>query len=79
MASNDGSTVPDTDVDIVLRAYAATPHPREDKIVIVHHVPGRCLDGSADEATVADVFTLRDGHVVKTLAYADPSEALRDV
>jgi ketosteroid isomerase-like protein len=54
----------------------ATPHRRGDKIVIVHHVHGRLVDGGAQDVTVADVFTVRDGLVVRMTAYADPAEAL---
>lgn len=46
-----------------------------DDIVIVHHVYGRLADGSPHDVTVADVFTLRDGLVVRMQAYADPAEA----
>lgn len=53
-----------------------TPHRRGDDIVIVHRVHGRLVDGSTHEATVADVFTVRDGRVVRMKAYADPAEAL---
>jgi ketosteroid isomerase-like protein len=54
----------------------ATPHRRGDDIVIVHHASGRMVDGSAHDVTVADVFTVRDGQVVRMKAYADPAEAL---
>lgn len=53
-----------------------TPHRRGDDIVIVHHVSGRLIDGTAHDVTVADVFTVRDGLVVRMKAYADPAEAL---
>jgi ketosteroid isomerase-like protein len=49
---------------------------RGDDIVIIHHVSGRLIDGSSHEATVADVFTVRDGKAVRMKAYADPAEAL---
>ncbi|MDX6396168.1 MAG: uncharacterized protein QOJ73_7231 [Streptosporangiaceae bacterium] len=45
-------------------------------IVIIHHVSGRLVDGTEHEATVADVFTVRDGQAVRMRAYADPAEAL---
>jgi ketosteroid isomerase-like protein len=53
-----------------------TPYRRGDKIVIVHHVSGRMVDGSTPDITVADVFTVKDGQVVRMKAYADPAEAL---
>jgi ketosteroid isomerase-like protein len=53
-----------------------TPYRRGEKIVIVHHVTGRMLDGSTQDVTVADVYTIRDGQVVRMQAYADPAEAL---
>jgi ketosteroid isomerase-like protein len=53
-----------------------TAHRRGDKIVIVHRVHGRLVDGSAQDVTVADVYTLEDGRVVQMTAYADPAEAL---
>jgi ketosteroid isomerase-like protein len=53
-----------------------TPYRRGDKIVIVHHVSGRAVDGSTPDITVADVFTVKDGQVVRMKAYADPAEAL---
>jgi ketosteroid isomerase-like protein len=53
-----------------------TPHRRDDDIVIVHHLSGRLVDGSPHDVTVADVFTVRDGLVVRMKAYADPAEAL---
>ncbi len=49
---------------------------RGGDIVIIHHVSGRLVDGTEHEATVADVFTVRDGQAVRMRAYADPSEAL---
>jgi ketosteroid isomerase-like protein len=57
----------------------ATPHRRGDDIVIVHHVFGRMVDGSHHDVTVADVFTVRQGQVVRMRAYADPAEALADL
>jgi ketosteroid isomerase-like protein len=53
-----------------------TPHRRGDDIVIVHHVFGRLVDGTPHDVTVADVFTVRDGLVVRMKAYVDPAEAL---
>jgi hypothetical protein len=54
--------------DLVSEASAVR---RGDDIVIVHHVSGRMTDGSTRDMTVADVFTVRDGQVVKMRAYAD--------
>lgn len=53
-----------------------TAQRRGGNIVIVHHVHGTLADGTAHEATVADVYTVRDGQVVRMRAYADPAEAL---
>jgi ketosteroid isomerase-like protein len=53
-----------------------TAHRRGDTIVVVHRVHGRLVDGSAHDVTVADVFTVSDGRVVRMTAYADPAEAL---
>jgi ketosteroid isomerase-like protein len=53
----------------------ATPYRHEDDIVIVHHVRGRMADGGMHEATVADVFTVRNGVVVRMQAFADPEAA----
>jgi ketosteroid isomerase-like protein len=53
-----------------------TPYRRGEKIIIVHHVTGRMIDGSTQDVTVADVYTIRDGQVVRMQAYADPAEAL---
>jgi ketosteroid isomerase-like protein len=47
--------------------------------VIVHHVFGRVVDGSHRDVTVADVFTVRQGQVVRMQAYADPAEPLADL
>jgi ketosteroid isomerase-like protein len=46
-------------------------------IVVVHHVHGVLLDGSAQEATVADVYTVVNGAVMRMQAYADPADAVR--
>jgi ketosteroid isomerase-like protein len=54
----------------------ATPYRRGRDIVIVHHLSGRLTDGSPRDVTVADVFTVQDGRVVRMQAYANPSEAL---
>ncbi|GAA3164300.1 MULTISPECIES: nuclear transport factor 2 family protein [Streptomyces] len=45
-------------------------------IVIVHHAHGRLTDGTPQDLTVADVFTLRGGQVIRMRAYADPAEAV---
>jgi ketosteroid isomerase-like protein len=34
------------------------------------------IDGSTQDVTVADVYTVRDGQVVRMQAYADPADAL---
>jgi ketosteroid isomerase-like protein len=54
----------------------ATAYRRGRDIVIVHHLSGRLTDGSPRDVTVADVFTVQDGRVVRMQAYANPSEAL---
>ena len=54
----------------------ATPYHRGQDIVIVHHLSGRLADGSQRDITVADVFTVRDGQVVRMQAYADPAHVL---
>ena len=46
-----------------------------DTIAVRHHVEGETVDGTYREATVADVFTVRDGLVVHMQAYADPDRA----
>jgi ketosteroid isomerase-like protein len=51
-------------------------HRRGDRIVVIHHVSGHLLDGSASDLTVADVFTIEGGRVVRMQAYANPAEAL---
>jgi ketosteroid isomerase-like protein len=53
-----------------------TAHRRADRIVVVHHVHGILADGTPQEATVADVFTVENGHVTRMVAYADPAVAL---
>lgn len=52
-----------------------TAHRRGEDIVVLHHVSGTLADGTPHEFTVADVFTVRDGQVVRMQAYADPNEA----
>jgi ketosteroid isomerase-like protein len=54
---------------------SATVYRQGDTIVARHHVHGRLASGAAHEATVADVFTVRDGLVVHMQAYADPAQA----
>jgi ketosteroid isomerase-like protein len=54
----------------------STAHRHGDDIVVVHHVHGVTVDGTPAEATVADVYTLREGTVVRMQAYADPAEVL---
>jgi len=56
---------------------SATVYRQGDTIVARHHVHGRLASGAAHEATVADVFTIRDGLVVRMQAYADPADADR--
>lgn len=43
-----------------------------DRIVVVHRVTGRLLDGTAVDNAVADVFTVEAGLVTRMQAYADP-------
>jgi ketosteroid isomerase-like protein len=52
-----------------------TPYWRGDDIVIVHRAHGRLADGTPLDATVADVYTVRDDQVVRMQAYANPDEA----
>jgi ketosteroid isomerase-like protein len=52
-----------------------TLHSLNGKIIAVHHLVGVLLDGTPNQATVADVFTVRDGLVVHMQAYADPKDA----
>lgn len=56
---------------------SATVYRQGDTIVARHHVQGRLASGAAHEITVADVFTVRDGLVVRMQAYADPADAER--
>jgi ketosteroid isomerase-like protein len=51
-----------------------TAYRRGDDIVVLHHVTGRLLDGTPTDSTVADVFTVRDGKVIRMHAYADRSQ-----
>ncbi|MEN3310094.1 MAG: uncharacterized protein V7603_6296 [Micromonosporaceae bacterium] len=55
-----------------------TAHRRGDEIVVVHRLRGRLADGTWHDVTVADVFTVKDGRVLRMRAYADPQEALRE-
>jgi ketosteroid isomerase-like protein len=57
------------------RRSELTAHRRGERILIVHHVSGVLGDGTPHDATVADVFTVRDGLVVHMIAYGDPAEA----
>jgi ketosteroid isomerase-like protein len=54
---------------------AATVYRQGGTVVALHHVSGRLADGTPHEATVADVFTVRGGQVVRMHAYADPADA----
>jgi ketosteroid isomerase-like protein len=51
-----------------------TAHRRGADIVVLHHVHGTLKDGTRQEATVADVYTVEDGRVVRMRAYADPAQ-----
>lgn len=51
-----------------------TPQRRGDRIVVVHRVSGRLLDGTWHENAVADVYTVENGLVTHMQAYADPAE-----
>lgn len=53
-----------------------TAHVRGDRVVIVVRHHGVRADGTPADVTVADVFTLRNGQVVRMEAYANPGEAL---
>jgi ketosteroid isomerase-like protein len=44
-----------------------------DRIVVVHRVSGRLVDGTEVDNAVADVFTVEDGLVTHMQAYADPT------
>ncbi len=61
------------------RELTSTPtaHRVGEHIVVVHAVSGTLPDGSKAEATVADVYTIRDGAVVSMKATADIEAALR--
>jgi ketosteroid isomerase-like protein len=52
----------------------ATVTRRGERIIAEHHLEGVLPDGTAHQATVADVFTLRGGLVVHMQAYADPDD-----
>lgn len=54
-----------------------TAHRVGERIVVVHAVSGTLQDGSSAEATVADVYTLRDGAVISMEATTDIEAALR--
>jgi ketosteroid isomerase-like protein len=54
---------------------AATVYRQGATVVALHHLSGRLANGTPHEATVADVFTVRGGQVVRMHAYADPAEA----
>jgi ketosteroid isomerase-like protein len=49
-----------------------TAHIHRGDVVVIHRVHGRLVDGTPQDAVVADVFTLRDGQVVRMQAYSDP-------
>ncbi|MEV7599061.1 nuclear transport factor 2 family protein [Kitasatospora sp. NPDC089797] len=53
-----------------------TAYRRGGEVVIVHHVHGVLTDGEPLDITAADVFTVRDGLVVRMHAHADPAEVL---
>jgi ketosteroid isomerase-like protein len=53
-----------------------TPYRRGEQIVVVHHVTGRMRDGTTQDVTVADAYTVQDGLVVRMQAYTDPAQAL---
>jgi hypothetical protein len=84
-----GGMVDDPDIAVVLAAYPRASweswaelksDPRAvrqgERIVVVHHVSGRTLDGVERDNTVVDVFTLENGLVTHMQAYADPEEAI---
>ncbi len=52
-----------------------TPYWNGEDIVIVHHVFGTLADGTPNDVTVADVFSLVDGKVVWMQAYAHAEHA----
>jgi ketosteroid isomerase-like protein len=54
-------------------ASERTAYRRGPDIVVLHHVTGLLTDGTAQDATVADVFTVENGRVVRMRAYADPA------
>jgi ketosteroid isomerase-like protein len=58
------------------RELRSTPtlHRRGERIVVQHHVEGALQDGTHQEVTVADVFTLRDGRVVHLQAHTNVAD-----
>lgn len=44
-------------------------------IAVRHHLEGDAADGTRQQATVADIFTVRNGLIVHMQAYADPDRA----
>jgi ketosteroid isomerase-like protein len=44
----------------------------------LHHVYGRLADGTSHDVTVADVYTVRNGQVVRMEAYASPADVPAD-
>lgn len=48
---------------------------RNGDLIVVHHVEGRLIDGTLHEATVADVFTVENGVIVRMQAFANPEDA----
>lgn len=53
-----------------------TAYRKGGDIVIIHRVHGRLSDGTPHEMAVADVYTVRDGRVVRMQASADPAGAM---
>jgi len=47
------------------------------EVVVVHHVWGTAADGTSRDVTVADVYTVRDGQVLRMHAHADPDAPFR--
>lgn len=58
--------------DLTVEPHA---HPRDHDIVVVVRHHGTLQDETPADVTVADVFTVREGRVVRMEAFADPSEA----
>ena len=44
-------------------------------IAVRHHIEGEMLDGTHQNATVADIFTVHDGTVTRMQGFLDPDEA----